>query len=88
MSLNKWILSKRNFKNAFLVFLLLATFINARGQANNADLSNLVVSAGTLNPVFSASTLSYTVELSSEDSVNITPTTGTSTLRPEPPTPM
>jgi gliding motility-associated-like protein len=44
-------------------------------QAVNATLSNLTISAGTLNPVFATTTNSYTVTVpSTVTSVNVTPT--------------
>lgn len=52
------------------------------GGGANLDLSNLVISAGTLVPLFAAGTLSYTVSVSNGvTSLTVTPSTaGTATI--------
>ncbi|KEO82740.1 cadherin-like beta sandwich domain-containing protein, partial [Tumebacillus flagellatus] len=51
-----------------------------RAGSSNNDLSNLTVSAGTLDPVFAAKTVSYTVNVGNEvTDVTVTPTVADST---------
>ncbi|WP_186786209.1 cadherin-like beta sandwich domain-containing protein [Paenibacillus agilis] len=46
-----------------------------RAKSNNAELSDLMLSAGTLNPVFTPGTTSYTVSVAnSEAGLDVTPT--------------
>jgi gliding motility-associated-like protein len=51
-----------------------------RAKSSNANLSNLVLSAGTLNPVFASGTISYTATVSNAVSTfKITPTVADAT---------
>ncbi|TDH21339.1 cadherin-like beta sandwich domain-containing protein, partial [Segetibacter sp. 3557_3] len=51
------------------------TITRATPPATNANLSNLITSAGALNPVFAATTLDYTVSVANNvTSVTVTPT--------------
>ncbi|MDT9726520.1 hypothetical protein DUZ99_16175, partial [Xylanibacillus composti] len=52
----------------------------SRTVSNNADLSNLALSAGSLSPVFASSTITYTSSVGNEvNSLTVTPTVADST---------
>jgi hyaluronate lyase len=44
------------------------------GLSNNANLSNLVLSSGTLSPTFNSNTVSYVTTVSNVPSIQVTPT--------------
>jgi hypothetical protein len=51
------------------------TVVVTRAGSSNADLSNLVLSAGTLSPAFASATLSYTASVANTvASITVTPT--------------
>lgn len=61
---------------------VLATYLVGvtRAPSTNANLGNLVLSAGTLNPVFASATTSYTASVpNSTSSITVTPTVEDST---------
>jgi len=51
------------------------TVVVTRAKSNNADLSGLLLSSGTLSPVFSSGTTSYTASVGNDvTSITVTPT--------------
>ena len=49
-------------------------FLNVDGISSNANLSNLILSSGTLSPTFNSNTVSYATTVSNVASIQVTPT--------------